>query len=210
MAEQNNNSKPAIPPSLLPHLYRTPSDPRPVVLMTCGLAGNQPLHHPFPNTPLTTTGAGKTTLVQAVINQFPQFTRLSIDAIISDTHGLYGTDYPASPTLYAQYNNEADEIYLSTFRQLLAEGKDIAFERSCYAKLDRDEWRRIAEEGGARVVLVYLRAREKEVLWERICRRSEGVKTADNALEIGRGVFEGYWEGFEGPEGEGEVVVDVV
>ncbi|KAG9204342.1 hypothetical protein G6514_001416 [Epicoccum nigrum] len=154
--------------------------------------------------------AGKTTLVQAVLNRFPHFTRISIDDIIFRAHGLYGTDYPASPSLYAQYNDEADQIYLSTFRALLAGGKDIAFERSCYAREDRVEWRRIAEEGGARVVLVYLRAREKEVLWERICRRAEGVKTADNALEIGRGTFEGYWEGFEGPEGEGEVLVDVV
>lgn len=170
-----------------------------------------PLPPSLPNTLLTpSSGAGKTTLVQSILTHFPHYTRLSIDEIIFRTHGLYGTDYPASPTLYARYNDEADEIYLSTFLKLLDEGKDIAFERSCYAKVDRDEWRRIAEEGGARVVLVYLRAREKEMLWERICRRSEGVKTADNALEIARGVFEGYWEGFEGPEGEGEVVVDVV
>ncbi|KAF3010047.1 hypothetical protein E8E13_011518 [Curvularia kusanoi] len=99
--------------------------------MTCGLAG-----------------AGKTTLVRSIISRYPEFQRISIDAIIASTHGLYGIDYPASSSIYDQYSSEADAIYLDTFRKLLAEGKDIAFERSCYAKEDRDEWRKVAEEGG--------------------------------------------------------------
>ncbi|KAH6625183.1 ATP/GTP-binding protein [Boeremia exigua] len=161
--------------------------------MTCGLAG-----------------AGKTTLVKAILELHPHYTRISIDNIIFQTHGIYGIDYPASATVYEQYNEEADAIYLETFRTLLAEGKDIAFERSCYAKEDRDEWRRIAEERGARVVLVFLRAVDKEVLWERICRRSRVEKAADNALDISRETFDMYWEGFENPTGENEIVVDVV
>lgn len=63
------------------------------------------------------------------------------------------------------------------------------------------------------MVLVFLRAggeRGKEVLWERIRRRSEGVKTPDSALDIDRETFEGYWKGFEDPVGEGEIVVEVV
>jgi hypothetical protein len=48
------------------------------------------------------------------------------------------------------------------------------------------------------------------LLWERICRRSEGVKTANSSLDIDRETFEGYWNGFEGPDGEGEIVIDVV
>jgi predicted kinase len=96
---------------------------------------------------------------------------------------------------------------------LLARKEDVVLERSFYAKEDRDEFRGIAEQGGARVVLVFLRAKGeqgKEVLWERICRRSEGVKTADSALFIDRETFEGYWKGFEDPNGEGEIVVEVV
>lgn len=159
---------------------------------------------------LTLIGAGKTTLVRAVLKYHPQFTRLSIDKIIFQAHGIYGVDYPASSTLYEQYNNEADIIYLDTFRKLLAEGKDVAFERSCYAKEDRDEWRSIAEGSGARVVLVFLRAQDKEILWNRICKRSTLDETADNALDISRETFEMYWEGFEDPQGEGEIVIDAV
>ena len=89
----------------------------------------------------------------------------------------------------------------------------MVLERSFYAKEDRDEFRGIAEESGARVVLVFLRAegeRGKELLWERIRRRSDGVKTADSALDIDRETFEGYWKGFENPVGEGEIVVEVI
>jgi predicted kinase len=159
---------------------------------------------------LTRAGAGKTTLVKSVRKDYPQFTRISIDDIIYKAHGIYGVDYPASPTLYGQHMDEADRVYLDTFRRLLAERKDIAFERSCYAKEDRDEWRKIAEDAGARVVLVFLRADDKEVLWRRICGRSAAEKTADSALDISRATFEMYWDGFENPEGEGEIVIDVI
>jgi hypothetical protein len=66
---------------------------------------------------------------------------------------------------------------------------------------------------GAEVTLVYFKAegeKGKNVLWKRICRRSEGVKTANSSLDIDRETFEGYWNGFEGPDGEGEIVIDVV
>lgn len=159
---------------------------------------------------LTSSGAGKTTLVKSILKQCPQFNRISIDDIIHKAHGIYGIDYPASLSLYEQYNNEADVVYLYRFHKLLEEGKDIAFERSCYAKEDRDQWRKIAEDGGGRVVLVFLRAKDKEVLWQRICNRSAGKKTADSALDISRETFEMYWNGFENPEGEDEIVVEVV
>lgn len=159
---------------------------------------------------LTRVGAGKTTLVKAVLKEHAHFIRISIDDIIYKAHGIYGIDYPASSALYDQYMDEADQVYLDTFHRLLAEARDIAFERSCYAKEDRYEWRKIAEDGGARVVLVFLRANEKEVLWRRICSRSAAGKTADSALDISRATFEMYWDGFKNPEGEGEIVIDVI
>lgn len=112
--------------------------------------------------------------------------------------------------MYDQYQLEADEVYLETFRKLLAEEKDVVLERSFYAKEDRDEFRKEAEKGGARVVLVFLHARDKEVLWERIGRRSKGLKTADSAFDISRETFEMYCNGFEDPDCEGEIVIEVV
>ncbi|CAO2651800.1 Nn.00g000830.m01.CDS01 [Neocucurbitaria sp. VM-36] len=177
--------------TLLPYLKRTPEDPRPIILMTCGLAG-----------------AGKTTLAKAIQAHHPHFHRLSIDEIVYQNHGIYGIDYAASTSLYAQYLDEADSIYLSNFQTLLAQKQDVILERSFYAKEDRQKYRKLVEEGG-RVVLVFLKARNKEALWERICKRSAGIKTANSAFDITRDIFEMYWNGFEDPIGEGEVVIQV-
>jgi predicted kinase len=123
---------------------------------------------------------------------------------------MHGFSYPASCDAYAHYQAEADVIYLSRFRKLLSERKDIILERSFYAKDDRDQFRSMAEDGGARVVLVFLRAHDKEVLWQRVCKRSRGVRTADSALHISREDFESYCAGFEDPVDEGEIVIDVL
>lgn len=111
--------------------------------------------------------------------------------------------------MYEQYLSEADEIYLSTFQTLLAEGKDIICEKSFYAKEDRDEYRSLAEKGGARVILVFFSVKDKEVVWGRIRKRSEGAKTANSAFDISRETFERYCDGFESPDGEDEIVIEV-
>lgn len=198
--------------TLAPHLQRTAEDDRPIVVMTCGIAGAQNHHHSLNATVLTSLGSGKTTLAKAIQSAYPAFTRLSGDEIIFELHGLYGIDYIASPELYDQYQEEKDNIFESRFRALLGEKQDVILEKSFYAREDRDEYRAIANEGGARVVLVYLKAEgeeRKELLWKRICKRAEGVKTADSAFDITRETFEMYWEGFEEPVDEDQVVVIV-
>lgn len=122
---------------------------------------------------------------------------------------MYSIEYPAGYEIYEQYSTEADVIYLDTFQNLLKEGKDIILERSFYAKQDREEFRKMVEDAGARLILVYMKAMNKEVPWQRICRRAEKEKDANSALVISRELFESYWDGFEGPEGEGEVVFEV-
>ncbi|KXJ85646.1 hypothetical protein Micbo1qcDRAFT_169233 [Microdochium bolleyi] len=176
-------------------LRRTESDARPVVLMTCGLAGS-----------------GKSTLAKTVTARLPHFTRLSIDEIIHARHGIYGADYPADMALYQAYMDEAGAVYDAEFdRLLLRERRDIVLDRSFYAKEDRDDFRaRVEQGGGGRVVLVFFRPTDKEVSWNRIVDRGRETKGANNALEISRELFEMYWAGFENPDGEGEIVIDVV
>lgn len=180
-----------IPDDVLPQLGRSAQDDRPVVLMTCGIAGS-----------------GKSTLAKAVIAAFPHFTRLSIDEIVFEKHGLYGVDYPADNALYQSYQEEASWIYLERFHRLLDESRDIVLDRSFYAKEDRDDFKSMTEKAGGRWVLVYLKA-DKDLLWKRICDRSAKTRDANSAFEISREIFEGYWVGFEVPRGEGEVIVEV-
>jgi predicted kinase len=99
---------------------------------------------------------------------------------------------------------------LQTAKAILAEGKDdLVLDRAFYAKEDRDVYKRLVEEAGARWVLVYLTA-PKEVLWERIhSRRAEGIH-ADVALEISKELLDNFYDNFEVPNGEGEIVVDTI
>lgn len=131
-----------------------------------------------------------------------------------ERHGLYGIDYPKH--LHAQKSADNDEIYERRFRELLADKRDVVLDRSFYAKEDRVTYKGMIEQAGARWVLVYLRVRDKEALWRRIEGRRKmrgklgGVREGDAAYDVTREVLEGYWNGWEAPEGEGEVVFDVL
>lgn len=89
---------------------------------------------------------------------------------------------------------------------------NLVLDRSFYAKEDRDEYRALAEQAGARVVLVYLQA-TREVLWRRISERKAKAESAgrdaDSAFDVTEEVLDRYLSGFEAPSGEGEVVVVV-
>ncbi|KAK0652699.1 ATP/GTP-binding protein [Cercophora newfieldiana] len=173
-------------------LSRTADDPRPVVVMTCGIAGS-----------------GKSTLAKAIAEKHPTFVRLSGDNILHAKHGLYGKDYP--PEMYHKYLDEAATELENTLMELLSAGeKDIVIDRSLYAKEDRDSFKRLVEEKGARWILVFFRPANKDVIWKRLQHRRRVGTDADSALEITPEILDGYWRGFENPQGEGEVVVDVM
>lgn len=139
----------------------------------------------------------------------PQYTRLSLDEIIFREHGMYGVDYPADDTIHQTFQDEADTLYLSEFTSLLQDGRDVILDRAFYAKEDRDEFRDLIRSSGARSVLVYLKATDKELSWRRICTRNQGERDANSALDISRETFEMYWNGFEEPVGEDEIVFHV-
>ena len=80
-------------------------------------------------------------------------------------------------------------------------------DRAFYAKEDRELYTQIVEQGGGRTVLVYFKV-PKDTLWQRICARREAGVNADCALEISRERLDFYFDGFEVPDGEGEIVID--
>ncbi|EME79178.1 uncharacterized protein MYCFIDRAFT_23523, partial [Pseudocercospora fijiensis CIRAD86] len=150
-------------------------------------------------------GAGKTSLAKELLRQKPSMQRLSIDEIVALRHGIWNIDY--SPDKYSEYQDEADIIFRQSLGTFLANGEsDVVLDRSFYAKEDRDEFKRMIERNGGRWVLVHLKV-PREVLWERIQRRREMEINANSALEISTEIFEMYVQGFEQPDGEGEIVV---
>lgn len=118
-------------------------------------------------------------------------------------------DYP--PELYSQYQDEADAELEKALTDLLEAGKrDIVLDRSLYSKEDRDYFKKLVDAKGGRWILIFLRPASKDVLWSRIQQRREAGVNADSALDITREILSQFWDGFEKPRGEGEVVVDVV
>ncbi|KAK4450207.1 P-loop containing nucleoside triphosphate hydrolase [Podospora aff. communis PSN243] len=172
-------------------LSRTSEDPRPVVVMTCGIAGS-----------------GKSTLAKAIVERHPSFVRLSGDNILHAKHGLYGKDYP--PEMYGKYLDEAAAEVEATLVELLEAGeRDAVLDRSLYSREDRDDFKRLIERKGARWILVFFRPASRDVIWKRLQHRRRAGIDADSAYDITPEILDGYWKGFENPKGEGEVVVDV-
>ncbi|KAI0860918.1 ATP/GTP-binding protein [Xylaria cubensis] len=175
---------------LRPQILRTEADPRPVVLMTCGIAG-----------------AGKSTFSKALVSTLPNFERLSLDGILVEQHGIFDLDYP--PERYSTYLDEAALECKKRLTRLLAEkSRDVVFDRAFWNKEDRDEAKELITSLGARWVLVYLKAPDKPTLWRRICQRREVQLNADCAYQITPDILDMYWNGFEEPQSEGEIVVN--
>ncbi|WPH04905.1 P-loop containing nucleoside triphosphate hydrolase protein [Acrodontium crateriforme] len=173
---------------LKPLLTHTEEDPRPVALMVCGVSGS-----------------GKSTSSQAVVRNYPSFERVSFDGIVASRHGIAGVDFDHSQL--EEFAEEADFIFEKTVPQVLAAGKDVVLDRAFYAKADRDNYRRIVEECGGRVVLVYFNI-PKEVLLRRIRERRDGYLNADNAREISDDLLGQFIDGFDVPDEEGEIVIN--
>ncbi|ATY62173.1 ATP GTP-binding [Cordyceps militaris] len=181
------------------NLSRPPNDQRPVVLMTCAIAG-----------------AGKSTLAKTVIAKLPNFVRFSADKIVRDKYGLYGIDFARDK--HAGYLEEAQVRIKTDLAALIRDGtNDAVLDLSFYDKEYRDEYKAIIEDAGGRWVLVFLDA-ENDLLWRRIQDRRDardkipvesGARDGDSAYDIELATFEMYWGGFEPPVGEGEIRVVV-
>ena len=140
------------------------------------------------------------------MDAFPSFTRVSIDNILADRHGIYNVDYPASE--YAARLEEARQVFSEEIDALLEQKKNVVLDSSFYAKKQRDEYKAKVECASARWVLVYLKA-ERDVLWKRICERRRKEVNADSAREISSALLDQFVRGFEVPEDEGEIVIRV-
>ncbi|KAH8705614.1 AAA domain-containing protein [Talaromyces proteolyticus] len=179
-------------------IFHNHDDPRPVVVMTCGIAGS-----------------GKSTLSHTLLEAHPTITRLSIDAHIHAHHGLWNIHYPAQQ--YEPYQLEAEDSLRQQLSDLLQEA--VQKKNTTYTILDfsfafkesRDEWKQRVEENGGRWILVYLDVENDEIrrrVKERNRLRESGVRRdADSAFDVTPEILEMYFQGFERPVGEGEIIL---
>lgn len=140
------------------------------------------------------------------MDAFPSFTRVSIDNILADRHGIYNVDYAASE--YAARLEEARQVFSEEIDALLEQKKNVVLDSAFYAKKQRDEYKAMVERASGRLVLVYLKA-ERDVLWKRICERRRKEVNADSVREISSALLDQFVRGFEVPEDEGAIVITV-
>ncbi|KAF4156651.1 hypothetical protein CNMCM6069_006549 [Aspergillus lentulus] len=174
-----------------PVIQRTSSDPRPVVLMTCAVAGS-----------------GKTTLAKSICAAYPSFARLSIDAYVYSHHGLWNVDYPKEH--YEKYQIEAEAALKRQLVHILQhDDANVILDFSFAFRRDRDEWKAIISESGGRWVLIYLDADPTEIRRRVAARNALNEKDGDSAFYLAEDVLERYINGFERPVGEGEIVINM-
>lgn len=156
------------------------------------------------------------------------YVRLSIDQYIWDHHGRYGIDYP--PEKYPEYQSEASEELDKLFVRLLKRNRTqvadeegvqapwrpltIVLDYSFATKAGRDEVKEIVEREGGHWVLIYFAVSEnRQAIRERVSGRKtkrdveSGSCDGDNAFEVTDEVLHTYFETFQVPRGEGEIVI---
>ncbi|MNI61138.1 Zeta toxin [compost metagenome] len=168
------------------HLLNAERDPdKPLVVLMCGIAGS-----------------GKTTFSQKM--EQAGYTRLSIDEEVWSANGRYGVDYPTDK--YREYLDEAHIRLRSAIVQCIQEKKQAVVDSSFWRRSEREEYKRLIEQAGGQSRLLYLKVHPDE-LRKRLKIRSERFD-ANAAFTITDELLTTFLQGFEEPEGEGEIVVE--
>nr|WP_237706225.1 ATP-binding protein [Ornithinibacillus scapharcae] len=165
-------------------IYRERDNSTPLVVMMCGVAGS-----------------GKTTFSQQLEKE--GFVRLSIDEEIWATHGRYGIDFPMEKI--EEYKIRAESKLRDLLIQLIQDKQQVVIDFSFWNRERRDQYKQLIERSGGKWKLVYLKLHPDD-LRERLKIRNKRVDA--NAFPITEEILTAYLEGFEVPEGEGEIVME--
>jgi len=165
-------------------IYRERNELTPLVVMMCGVAGS-----------------GKTTFSQILERE--GFERLSIDEEIWATKGRWGIDFPIEK--HEEYRKEAEENLRNRLIKLIHDKKQVVIDFSFWNRDRRNEYKKLIEDCGGKWKLIYLKVHQNE-LRERLKLRNNRFDA--NSFPISDELLTTYLNGFEIPEGEGEIVIE--
>ncbi|MGQ4484415.1 AAA family ATPase [Streptomyces sp. SAS_281] len=92
------------------------------------------------------TGSGKTTYAQRVLEPRGAV-RLSVDEVVFERHGRYDVDY-AENTYFEKEAPVVAELH-ERLAELVAEGRDVAWDHGLWPRKDRDAMKTLVESAGA-------------------------------------------------------------
>ncbi|KAK8922079.1 hypothetical protein H634G_00236 [Metarhizium anisopliae BRIP 53293] len=200
MNDDPNTTSDSALKQVLSHIQSSDNDDRQVVIMTCGISG-----------------AGKSTLSKDIVQRLPNLVRLSVDSYIYENYGLFKIDYPEGK--YPEYQAEGlQHVKAELIRLLEEKQKDVVLDLAFWNRKYREEYKEAITKHGGRWLLVFLDA-DKEALRRRIAGRraqrdalslNDKRRDGDTAFDVDNETFEMYWDGFERPVGEGEIVIKVL
>ncbi|MCX5275368.1 ATP-binding protein [Streptomyces virginiae] len=147
------------------------------------------------------TGSGKTTYSEQRLEPAGAV-RLSVDEVLHDRHGRYGTDYPENT--YVEKEAPVVAELHNQLRQLVAQGRDVVWDHGLWPRAQRDEMKKLVEEAGGRWRLLYFPV-DREELLRRLEERNR--RQDANALFVTPEALDDFFARFEAPHGEGEETV---
>lgn len=139
------------------------------------------------------TGSGKTTYARRVLEPAGAVV-LSVDERVHARHGRYGVDYPE----HEYFEREAPvvaEVQDELARTVRA-GRDVVLDYGLWLRKDRDDWKRLAEDAGGHVRLLYFPVDRDELL-RRLAERN--ARTDANALTVSPEALEDFYARFDVP-----------
>lgn len=146
-------------------------------------------------------GSGKTTFSKILEQE--GFVRLSIDEEIWATKGRWGIDFPMEKI--EEYKKEAERKLRNRLIKLIHNQQQVVIDFSFWDRARRNEYKRIIEVAGGKWMLVYLKVPQKD-LRGRLKLRNKRFDA--NSFPISEELLTSYLNGFEIPEGEGEIVIE--
>lgn len=145
-------------------------------------------------------GSGKTTFAKK--KEKEGFIRISIDEEMWKLYGARGIDYPNDN--YEELSSIVESKLQNDIVNYIKEDKNLVIDFSFWNKSTRKYYKNFLEELGADIQLIYLKI-DKETLKKRIESRNKNHDA--NSQFIDEKTFEMYYNGFEDPKDEGEVVI---
>jgi predicted kinase len=148
------------------------------------------------------TGSGKTTYAKRRLEPAGA-ARLSVDERVYARHGRYGVDYPERDyfALEAPVVAEVREELVDT----IAAGRDAVLDHGLWTRAARDEWKKLVEEAGGHLRLLYFPVPREELLR----RLEERNRREDaNALTVTESALDDFYARFEAPHDEGEEIIE--
>lgn len=146
-------------------------------------------------------GSGKTTFAKIIEDK--GFVRLSIDEEIWSTYGRYGIDFPRGKI--EEYKIEAENKLRSYLIELIHNKHQVVIDFSFWNRVKRDQYKRLIELSGGKWKLIYLKVHPED-LRERLKIRNKRLDA--NSFPVTEELLTSYLNGFQVPEGEGEIVVE--